>query len=81
MPHQRARESRVTGATEAAAGPGGHVQLLDRPLLARIRIVVKLRRREAVEQRVIGRMRRDELALQVRGKLGHFDAIGGAYAH
>ena len=80
VPHQRAREGGMAGATEAAAGLCRHVQLLDSPLLPRSGVIVELRRGETVELCIEGRMGCDQLALQMGRKLSHFDAIGGADA-
>ena len=59
---------------EVAAGLGGELELLDRPGLALGGLAAHLGRGEAVERRVIGRMHRDQLALQVGRQLGDLDA-------
>ena len=51
------------------------MHLLDRPFLPRRRIAAHLRRGEAVEQLVVGRMDGDELALEMGRKLGDLDAV------
>jgi hypothetical protein len=53
-PGQRAGESGMRGQSEALAGLGGQHQLLHRPGLAGGRIAALVRRREAVEQTVVG---------------------------
>ena len=52
-----------------------HLDLLDSPFLARLRIAAHLRCREPVEGFVIGRMNGDELALQMGGEFGDLDAV------
>ena len=51
---------------ETLAGFRRHLHLIDCPSRARFRIVMDLRRRKTVEQFVIGRMRGNQLPLQVR---------------
>ena len=51
------------------------LDLLDRPLLPRLRVAAHLRRREAVEDRVVGRVHRDELPLQMGRELGDLDPV------
>ena len=72
-PGERARERHAGVQAEIARGLGGREHLLDRPALARFRIAAHRRRREAVEARVVGRMHRDQLALEVRRELGDLD--------
>ena len=73
-PGQRAGEGR-----HAASRPrllrrlSPQLHLLDRPGLARLGVAAHLRRREAVERLVIGRMHGDELALQMGRQLGDLD--------
>jgi hypothetical protein len=50
------------------------MKLLNRPFLPRLRIAAHLGRREGVEQRVVGRVHCDQLALQVRGQFRDDDA-------
>ena len=66
MPHQSARECRMACTAETLAGFRRHLHLIDCPSRARFRIVMDLRRRKTVEQFVIGRMRGNQLPLQVR---------------
>ena len=54
------------------------LHLVDRPLGARLRVAAHFRRREGVEAGVIGRIDRDELALQMGRELGDLDAVRSA---
>ena len=56
-------------------GLGGELHLLDRPFLPLLRLAVNCRRREGIEGLVIGRIDRDELALQMGRELGDLDAV------
>ena len=64
---RRWRAPSARGWREALAAS---LHLLDRPLLRACRVAAHLRRGEAVEAGVVGRMHRDELALQVGRQLG-----------
>ena len=79
-PGQRAGEGRHRRQPHALRRLQRHAHLLHRPLLPRLRVAAHLRRREAVEERVIGRMHRHQLPLQVRRELGHLDAVGLGHA-
>ena len=59
---------------EAGGGTCRLHQLIDRPGLTRRAVAANRGRREAVEGFVIGRMHRDQLALQMGGQLGERDA-------
>ena len=72
-PEQRARERRVRGQAEIAGRPGGEMELVHRPLLARGGIAVGRWRREPVERDVVGRVHGDELALEMGRQLRQFD--------
>ena len=71
---QRTGERHRRFQAEMLRGLGGVLDLLDRPFLPGLRIVVVLGRGERVEGGVIGRMHRDELALQMRRQFGDLDA-------
>ena len=65
---------------KALRGGGGKPHLLDRPFLPRLRLAVQGGRSETVELAVIGRVRGDELPLQMGGEFGDLDAGVGAHA-
>ena len=71
---ERAGERDRSREPEMLRRLGGVHDLLDRPFLPRLWIVVVLRGSERVEAGVVGRMHGDELALQMRRKLGDLDA-------
>ncbi|MNS95797.1 hypothetical protein D3C72_1300690 [compost metagenome] len=79
-PGQRAGERGVRGQPQALAGLGGQQQLLHRPGLAGDRIATLVRRRESVEQAVVGGMDGDQLPLQVGGQFGDLQAMSGQHA-
>jgi hypothetical protein len=72
---ERAGERGVVRQPQVPRGFRGAMKLLDRPLLARIRIAADLRRGESVEQAVVGRMHGDELTLQMRRELGDHQPV------
>ncbi len=80
MPQQRAGEGGVRAQPQPPACARGHADLLLGPFGALGGLAVELGRRENVEQFVIGRMDRDELALEVRRELADRDAGLGADA-
>ncbi len=53
----------------------GHLHLLNRPCLTRFGIAAHFRHCKSVKSFVIGRMHGNKLALQMRRKLCHFNAI------
>src|SRR5690606_9594523 len=59
---------------EAARGPGGEVELFDRPFLPRLWIAAYLRWCKGVEQRVVSRMHGHQLTLQVGRQFGDDDS-------
>jgi hypothetical protein len=72
----------MLGQAQVLRGLGGQHQLVDRPFRARLRIAAHLRGGEAVKRLVIGRMDRDQLALQMGRELGDLDAVlGGGRLH
>ena len=71
---QRAGEGDRRLEAEMLRGLGRVLDLLDRPFLPGLRIVVVFRRGERVEAAVIGWMHGDELALQMRRQFGDLDA-------
>ncbi len=79
-PGQRAGERGVCGQSQPLAGFGGQQQLLHRPGLAGGRIAALFRRREPVEQRVIGGMDGHQLPLQVGRQFGDPYAMPGQHA-
>ena len=66
--------------TQATAGDRGGLDLLDRPFLAFSGLTAQLRRREAVEQLVIGWVNGDQLPLEVRRQFGDLQAVLGQKA-
>ena len=74
-PGERAREGGVRGQAKPLARPWRQAASGRPPIPgAPCRIAAHLGRREAVEPRVVGRMDRHQLALQVGRELGHRDA-------
>ena len=67
-PEQRTAEGHVPVYAEPFGCLGGEAELVDGPLLASPGIVVDRRRREGIGRQVEGRMKRDELPLQVAGE-------------
>jgi hypothetical protein len=65
---------------EIAAGARRELDLVNRPFLACLRLAADFRGGEGVEGIVIGRVDRDELSLEMGGKLGDFDAVPGGSA-
>ena len=53
------------------------LHLLDRPGLPRLGLAAHRRIGKSVEREVVGRMNRDQLALQMGGKLGQREAVPG----
>ena len=79
-PSQCAREGGMRGQAEIGAGARGELDLLDRPKLALGGLAVNFGGREAVEQRVVCRMHRDQLPLQMRRQFGDFNGMFGEAA-
>src|SRR3546814_3394217 len=73
-PGERARKTRMGIKAQSPARLGGEVELLDRPFLPLGRLALHRVGRESVELGVIGGMHRNQLALQMRRKLGDLDA-------
>lgn len=74
-PCQRTGKGRMRADAEIARCTDRHLHLLNRPLLARLGIAAHFGHREAIESFIIGRVHRDELALQMRRKLRDFDTV------
>lgn len=70
----------MRGQSQALAGFGGQPQLLHRPGLAGGRITAFVRRRESVEQAVVGGMDGNQLPLQVGRQFGDLQAVPGQHA-
>ena len=77
-PGQRAGKADVRLQPEVLRRLGRPQHLLHRPVLALLRIAAHRLGREGVEGLVVGRVHRDELALQVRAELGDLDAVARA---
>src|SRR5690606_8558729 len=74
VPQERPREGRVRLEPEMRARARRSLELTGRPLAPAARIVAHGRMRERREERRIGRMNGDELALQMRRELRDLDA-------
>ena len=73
-PEQGTGERDMRRETEVRAGPGREFDLCDGPLGAFGRLAVEFGRGETVEQAVVGRVHRDQLAFEVGGEFGDLDA-------
>ena len=71
-PGERSRKGGVHIHPEVATGLGGQHHLVDGPLGAGLGVVVHFGRSERIEHRIVGRMHRHQLPLQVRRKFGDF---------
>ncbi len=79
-PGERAGEGHAGVEAEAAGGFRGEHELFHRPFLPRFRIAAHALRGEGVEQRIVGGVDGDELALQVGGEFGDLHAHVGEHA-
>ena len=79
-PGQRAGEGHVRGQPQIGRSLGRQHHLLDCPLLPQRRVAPHLGRGKAVKARVVGRVHRHQLALQMGGQLGDLQPVASQNA-